>query len=61
MNNETLIVIENNVINFYPLKERKIWKVGRSSKGNEPDIKLSSPSVSRKHGKFQNLDGYWFY
>ena len=58
---EFLIAIEDNRISFYPLGQKKIWSVGRPSKDIVPDIKLNSAAVSRRHGKFQNMDGYWFY
>ena len=57
----TLIVIENGQITSYDLDNRLIWEVGRPSKDNLPDIKLHSLTVSRKHGRFQNIDGLWFY
>lgn len=59
MNN--LIVIENGRLSVYLLDDKLIWEVGRPSKDNRPDIKLHSATVSRKHGRFQNMDGIWFY
>lgn len=59
MNN--LIVIENGKLNTYLLDDKLIWEVGRPSKDNRPDIKLYSITASRKHGRFQNMDGVWFY
>ncbi len=59
MNN--LIVIENGMLTTYDLDNKLVWEVGRPSKDNIPDIKLHSTTVSRKHGKFQNIDGIWFY
>lgn len=59
--NNVLIVIENKKINLYALDEREMWKVGRPHKDNVPDIQLTDHSVSRKHGVFQCIDGYWFY
>ena len=56
-----LIVIENGQLRTYSLDDRLTWEVGRPSKDNQPDIKLYSSTVSRKHGKFQNMDGIWFY
>lgn len=56
-----LIVIENGQLNTYLLDDRLVWEIGRPSKDNEPDIRLYSTTVSRKHGKFQNMDGIWFY
>ncbi len=56
-----LVVIENGQIRVYPLDDRTEWEVGRSSPNNVPDIRLHSETVSRRHGKFQNMDGMWFY
>lgn len=56
-----LTVIENGKISTYMLDDRLEWEIGRPSKDNQPDIKLYSTTVSRKHGKFQNMDGIWFY
>ncbi len=57
----SLIVIENGQLTYYCLDDRIIWEVGRPSKDNVPDIRLYSTTVSRKHGRFQNTDGMWFY
>ena len=57
----TLIIIENGKLTSYALDNKNVWEVGRPSKENTPDIKLRSATVSRKHGKFQNMDGVWFY
>lgn len=57
----SLIVIENGQLVSYDLDNKLVWEVGRPSKGNSPDIKLHSLTVSRKHGRFQNIDGMWFY
>lgn len=56
-----LIIIENGQLFSYDLDDKNSWEIGRISKGNVPDIKLHSITVSRKHGKFQNMDGVWFY
>jgi pSer/pThr/pTyr-binding forkhead associated (FHA) protein len=56
-----LIVIESGQIRVYTLDDKMAWELGRPSKDNNPDIKFYSPTVSRKHGKFQNMDGIWFY
>lgn len=56
-----LIVIEDKQIKSYTLDNRNTWEIGRASKDNIPDIKLKSLTVSRKHGKFQNMEGIWFY
>lgn len=57
----SLILIENGQIISYALDDKNTWEIGRPSKDNIPDIKLHSATVSRKHGKFQNMDGVWFY
>ena len=57
----SLIIIENGQLRTYFLDDRLTWEVGRPSKDNQPDIKLYSATVSRKHGRFQNMDGIWFY
>lgn len=56
-----LVIIENGQLKSYTLDDKTKWEVGRPSKNNDPDIKLYSTTVSRKHGKFENLDGLWFY
>lgn len=56
-----LVIIENGKIISYELDNRNIWNLGRPSPNNDPDIKLHTATVSRKHGKFQNMDGIWFY
>lgn len=57
----SLVVIENGQLTTYSLDDRVIWEVGRPSKENIPDIILHSTTVSRQHGRFQNMDGIWFY
>ncbi len=61
MSKNELVVLENNKICIYDLDDRAEWSVGRPTKDNDPEIKLYSPSVSRKHGQFQNIEGIWFY
>lgn len=56
-----LIVIENGQLENYPLDNKLLWEIGRPSKENYPDIRMYSLTVSRKHGKFINRDGCWFY
>lgn len=56
-----LIVIENGQLNTYILDDKLEWELGRPSGEKYPDIKLYSSTISRKHGKFQNMDGIWFY
>lgn len=57
----SLVVIENGKLRTYSLDDRLTWEVGRPSGENIPDIKLYSSTVSRQHGRFQNMDGIWFY
>lgn len=57
----SLVVIENGQIMSYSLDDKVVWEVGRPSKERVPDIRLHSVTVSRQHGRFQNMDGIWFY
>ena len=57
----SLIVIENGQLSTYSLDDRLEWEIGRPSKDNRPDIRLCSTTVSRKHGRFHNMDGIWYY
>ena len=62
MNGENkLVIIENGKLRCVSLDDKLEWKVGRVSENNVPDIKLHSATVSRRHGKFQNMDGDWYY
>jgi pSer/pThr/pTyr-binding forkhead associated (FHA) protein len=61
MRSNYLIVIENGKLDTYMLDDRAVWEVGRPSRGNIPDIVMRSPVVSRRHGRFRNMDGLWFY
>ena len=56
-----LVVIENGQLTVYNLDDKLVWNVGRPTKDNKPDISFYIPTVSRKHGSFQNMDGMWFY
>ena len=56
-----LVIIESGQLIEYALDDKNIWEIGRPTKGNIPDIKLYSTTVSRKHGKFENMEGIWFY
>ena len=60
-NSNNLIVIENGQIKTYLLDDKLKWDIGRPTKDNNPDIKLYSTTISRRHGSFQNVDGVWFY
>ena len=44
-----LVIIENGQIKTYTLDDKIKWEIGRPSKNNNPDIKLRSTTVSRKH------------
>ena len=57
----TLLVIENGLTTLYSLDNRLEWNLGRTSTGNSPQVPLHLPTVSRKHGRFVNIDGYWFF
>lgn len=61
MNGNSLVVIENGQLSTYALDDKLLWKIGRPSKDNMPDIKIYSATVSRTHGELQNMDGLWFY
>lgn len=56
-----LVVIEKGKLKTYNLDDKNIWEVGRVTSENKPDIVLNSKTISRNHGKFQNMDGIWFY
>lgn len=56
-----LIIIENGQISTFRLDDRTEWSIGRVNAVNMPDIRLHSPTVSRLHGRFRNMDGIWFY
>lgn len=56
-----LVIIENGQLEAICLDDRNSWEIGRGSSEFRPDIRLHSPTVSRRHGKFQNMDGCWFY
>ncbi len=57
----SLIVVESGQLVSFCLDDRLSWEVGRISGANVPDIGLHTPTVSRKHGQFRNIDGTWFY
>lgn len=57
----SLVIIESGQIITYALDEKDAWEIGRPTKNNNPDIKMHSPTVSRKHGRFHKMDGIWFY
>lgn len=60
-NQNNLIVIENGRLQSYALDDRPVWELGRAAGDHLPDIRLYAATVSRRHGKFQNMDGVWFY
>jgi pSer/pThr/pTyr-binding forkhead associated (FHA) protein len=60
MKDNKLILVDGIRHLTYNLDDRLIWEVGRGSDGNV-DINLHAMTVSRKHGRFQNIDGVWFY
>ncbi len=56
-----LVIVENGQISTVCLDDKTVWELGRRSGSSVPDIRLRSATVSRKHGRFQNMDGLWFY
>ena len=60
-NGKSIVIIENGQIVSYELDKKDAWEIGRPTNDNNPDIQLSTKTVSRKHGRFQKLDGFWFY
>ena len=61
MRGNKLIVMDQGSRKVYNLDYRLEWSFGRASKNAVPDICVNSLSVSRRHGSFQNADGYWYY
>ncbi len=59
--NNNLLLIENGQLKNYFLDSKIKWDVGRATKENRPDIAINIATVSRKHGRFQNINGVWFY
>ena len=47
-----LTLLENGQLKTYLLDDQLSWEVGRESINSNPDIKLRSTTVSRRHGKF---------
>lgn len=56
-----LVVLEQGTVRCYGLDSRNRWTLGRVTKQNTPDIPITSPIASRKHGEFIMIDGQWFY
>lgn len=56
-----LVVLEQNGVVCYDLNAHTRWSVGRAVPENRPDIPLSSPVASRKHGQFALASGVWVY
>lgn len=59
--NNILKIIEREKERICVLDNRDVWEIGSMSKNNFPDIMLRPLTISRKHGKFQNIDGVWYY
>jgi len=55
------IIIEAGRVLTYNLDDKDIWKIGRYSTESSPDMELVTKTISRDHGRFQNMDGIWFY
>lgn len=56
-----LIIIEHGQLRTVDIDDRTQWRIGRGSSQISPDILLYTPTVSRSHGVFENMDGLWFY
>ena len=56
-----LIIYEDGCLKKYLLDDRKAWELGRATPERRPEIEVHTPTVSRRHGSFQNMDGVWFY
>lgn len=56
-----MAIIEGTEFRNYILDNKNIWRVGRISKENFPEIILHTPTVSRKHGRLKYESGIWFY
>lgn len=56
-----LVVIQKDELSVYRLDDKKVWSVGRGASNCKPDIALKSPTISRPHGTFENIDGIWVY
>lgn len=56
-----LVVIEDGQLKSYVLDNKLVWELGRPTRDVIPDIKLRANTVSRQHGRFQNIDGTWYY
>ena len=59
--NNQLFVAENDSMRIYRLDDKRQWLLGRQYGTERPDICMSSPTVSRKHGMFYNEEGIWFF
>lgn len=57
----TLVVIEGDLVQCWPLESRGRWTIGRTTPKNVPDIPLRSPIAGRKHGVLEWADGRWRY
>ncbi len=57
--NATLVVLENNSIKNYSLRDKLQWTIGRGR--DNVDIFISSSIVARLHGQLINFDSEWFY
>ena len=63
MNNisNSLVIISNGQFQLCNLDQKPVWELGRIAANNIPDIAVNCPTVSRMHGKFHVMNGYWFY
>lgn len=59
--NNNFIVIDKGRLSMYALDDRPVWKVGRPTNENRPDIQMYTGTISREHGTIENVEGSWFY
>lgn len=52
-----LVLIECGKLTNILLDNKNSWEFGRLAE----DIRVNSPTVSRQHGRFENIDGIWCY
>ncbi len=58
---EYIVITEKNESREVSLNDKTEWLIGRVSSASKPDIPLTTATVSRKHGRFVNCMGIWYY
>lgn len=56
-----LVVLENGRVRVFELDQKQRWLLGRTARGEVPDIPFQSRIVSRKHGWLMGMDEEWYY